>query len=271
MVKERNIEHLVKRADNDETIKKIIDIIKEREKRLSFNIFGNETEELTLDMYGYAIHMRKLGAPSSIDTLYDIFEDGRHQLFEGFDGKGSRVAVDVGANEGYYVLKLKKDEPGLEIYAFEPNPGAFGMLEKNIEANGLERVHVFHQAVSDSKEHETAFQYVDSVSAIGGFRIWGVRPWLPDEMILDLVVETTTLDDELEDVKEIDIIKVDVEGAECRVLAGAKKTLAKTRMAVIEYHGPDNRDMVKNIMESHGFTLRLDTHRECGDLYFSRD
>ena len=81
MVKERHIERLVKRADDDETIKKIIEIIKEREKRISFNFFSDEKKEILLDMYGYTFHMKKHSAPSSIDTLYDMFEDDLHQIY----------------------------------------------------------------------------------------------------------------------------------------------------------------------------------------------
>ncbi|HOP09646.1 MAG TPA: FkbM family methyltransferase [Candidatus Methanofastidiosa archaeon] len=260
---------LMKHAKDEGTKKALRTIRKDhsnvREKREI--VKGDEV--LKLKLFGYTFHMARKCANSSIDILSEIFLEDQHQKMAGFRGDDASVVVDVGANEGYYTMKMKQNNPDLTIYAFEPNPMAFKMLERNITENGLKDVVTNNLALSDIDENES-FQLVDEITAIGGFRIFGYRPWLDTARIREIMVRSAKLDNVLKGVDKVDILKVDVEGAEYRVFKGAEDVLARTERVVVEYHGEELKRKIKELLEKWGFTFIFDDEKECGDYYFVR-
>jgi len=264
-----DFDRLISLAEDKET-KNILELIRQDhcDVREDKKIIKGE-DVLKLSLFGYTFHMTRKCANSSIDILSDIFLDDRHQKIAGFSGKDSSIVVDVGANEGYYTMRMKKNNPDLKIYAFEPNPHAFKILDLNIEKNGLEGVTTHNLALSDMNEDES-FQLVDEITAIGGFRIFGYRPWLDVSRIKEIMVKSATMDETLGDIDHIDILKMDVEGAECRVLKGAEELLPKVDKIVLEYHGSEMKEKVKKYLGKRGYTLAFDDEKEHGDYYFVR-
>lgn len=183
------------------------------------------------------------------------------------------LIVDVGANEGHWSLYMRSKHPSAPIVAIEPNPVPLELLHKNIESNTVQNITVLPVAVCDeagTKEFET----IDNVTSIGSFSIdRGGRPWLTDERINKIKVRCVKLDDvaQLQQARQIDLLKVDVEGAEVEVLEGAKDTLTKTRRIEIEYGSDKNRGMLLSILSSYGFKLLLDHpySKGRGDLFLS--
>ena len=268
-MRQRTLHHLLEHADDESTKTLLTSIIDDATHIRAYNSVPADKGTVTLRMYGYAFHMKRSCAPSSIDILYDIFEEDDHQQVSGFEGTGANVVVDVGANDGYYLMRLKQRNPDLSVYAFEPNPVAFANLEKNVSKNGIGAVERFPTAVSDVSQ-EQPFQIVDEITSIGGFQIWGYRPWLDPARIRTVMVPTVTLDEALEGVGDIDILKIDVEGAEYRVLKGAQKTLPRIKRIVVECHGDESRATVTRYLLERGYTLALEYEGEMGDLYFVR-
>lgn len=139
--------------------------------------------------------------------------------------------VDVGAHFGYFTL-LGAEMVGAtgHVYSFEANPPIFQKLVKSIAVNGFnERVSLFNVAVHDaSSPMEILFRH----DASGGG--WtdiakGTRPGMTEVF----PVQGEPLDILLADVPHIDVIKIDVEGAEPKVLAGAKNLIARSRNLTI--------------------------------------
>ncbi|MCA3275062.1 MAG: FkbM family methyltransferase [Roseomonas sp.] len=135
--------------------------------------------------------------------------------------------IDVGAHFGYYTL-LGAEMVGAHghVYSFEANPLIFQKLIKSVAVNGFEgRVSLFNVAVHDtSSPMEILFRH----DASGGG--WtdvatGARPAVHEV----LPVQGEALDTLLADVPQVDVIKIDVEGAEPKVLAGAKNLIARSR------------------------------------------
>jgi FkbM family methyltransferase len=134
--------------------------------------------------------------------------------------------VDVGANAGMFTHLLWSMKPEAEIFAFEPVP----WLNQKIRAWAARtkaKLTLFQYAVSD--HCGTAIFYADaendtlsSLQPSGGQRKGSQ-------------VETVTLDSRVPD-RPIFLIKIDVEGFEPEVLAGAKKTIQNARFLVIEAH-----------------------------------
>jgi FkbM family methyltransferase len=129
--------------------------------------------------------------------------------------KGDTV-VDVGANIGYYTLvaaKIVGDEG--RVYAFEPEPEAFALLEANVRLNGLSNVVLEQKAVSNE---QGVLELFLAEKNRGDHRIYQ-----PDEgpERTSVEVEAVSLDDYFNDHDGgIDFIKIDTQGAEGGIFEG---------------------------------------------------
>lgn len=157
------------------------------------------------------------------------------------------TAFDVGANIGIYTLLLAKlvGESG-QVHAFEAESLNYGRLAQNVALNQLTHVHIWHQAVYSETGMINLNVYPERFTA------WHTigTPQLPDpDNPSEIVrpthterVEAVTLDEHCvrESVDEIDLLKVDVEGAELDVLQGASSLLEgkKIRCILFEASGP---------------------------------
>jgi FkbM family methyltransferase len=139
------------------------------------------------------------------------------------------VVVDVGANFGYYTV-LTAEAAGATgvVHAFEPDPDAFKLLTDNVALNGLDNVRLYDLCLG-AEDAEVDF-YLMEESAFSGLAPTGrARPrgtMRAAMRRLDSVLEehgrpTATL------------MKIDVEGHEYGVLAGARETLHRSRDAIV--------------------------------------
>jgi FkbM family methyltransferase len=147
--------------------------------------------------------------------------------------KGGELFVDIGANHGYYTL-LAASCVGAhgKVFAFEPNPGVALQLNAHVALNGFDdRVDVLDLAVSDKSDDEADF-FVSNCpdnSGLSSLVMYEHAQELghlsPDNKIF---VRTTTFDEWSEEagLARVDLVKIDVEGAEELVLHGMSKTLA---------------------------------------------
>jgi FkbM family methyltransferase len=132
------------------------------------------------------------------------------------------VFVDVGASIGFYsVLAGRLVGPQGAVVACEPGPQNHSVLRLNIVSNRLEdRTEIFPVAVSDKPG-------VLLYSASGGNG--AVAPYEDNPVALAThdLVPATTLDTVLGGRDRVDVVKIDVEGAEGLVLTGSRETLAR--------------------------------------------
>ncbi len=134
--------------------------------------------------------------------------------------KPGMTAIDVGANLGVYSLPMARlVGPGGHVFAYEPGGEARALLEQSRDANGFGNLEVLSLALSDG-EREGHLGFADSseLRALGGGGGGGGEP-----------VRITSLD--LESAArgwpEVDFIKIDAEGEEERIVAGAKDFFAR--------------------------------------------
>ena len=167
--------------------------------------------------------------------------------------KEDSVFVDVGANFGYYscmVAKKINGGKGGRVFSFEANINAFVLLQKNIMANWIDQsaVSLNHIAISD-KEEEVSFKSYK-------YRFGGSQFYTSDEdsQLINtmevLKVKTRTLDSYLADYR-VDFIKIDVEGAEFKVLRGAENVIKNNRSVkiLIEWDNGQFKGQGVNISE----------------------
>lgn len=141
--------------------------------------------------------------------------------------------MDVGANRGDWsdaILRLSN--PG-RVYAFEPNPSVFQTLEGRLAPLGVRCVHAAVGAtvgravlrVEVQSELSSIRELTTRGRALHGI---GSAP----TRLVD--VPLVTLDMALADVSEISLLKLDVQGYEADVVAGAQRVLRKTRCLMTE-------------------------------------
>jgi FkbM family methyltransferase len=154
------------------------------------------------------------------------------------------TAFDVGANIGAFTATFARAiGPSGRVHAFEPLEEARRRLLRTLELNSLENVEVNAAALSDEVGQSKLFSYGP------GFESWSTLAprtiELADrslEAATSEVVETTTLDEycETAGIAAIDLLKIDVEGAEQRVLSGASRLLEQGGVQVVMVEVSDN-------------------------------
>lgn len=165
--------------------------------------------------------------------------------------------VDVGANIGCMTsLAVARCNPAATIHAFEPHPEIFAVLRRNI-ARWNRRVDLHEVAASDSAGQTDLIQPPGFEGNDGLSRLPLDGQTEPDASAFR--VETTTLDATLSPAPGW-VIKIDVEGHEARVLAGAERLLQTRAIDAVlfEEHRPHPSDATL-FLHRHGFDVyRLD-------------
>jgi FkbM family methyltransferase len=167
--------------------------------------------------------------------------------------------VDVGANVGYYSLKIAKEysSKGVTIVAIEAHPGNYKALSKNIELNDFKCITAINKAVSDHTGIVTLYDRVDTRNRIRSEMYSLSNAFLHESNVAppeggSLEIECDTLDNILGG-QRVDVMKIDIEGAEVSALEGATQILKKLRKIIVEVHGT-NFDKVMQILDAtHNF------------------
>ena len=151
-----------------------------------------------------------------------------HPLLEKwFLGIDTSVVYDIGANIGNHTVYFAKLSPRSQIFAFEPVPSNFAMLEKNISDNGFDdRIKTYPMAVG-----ETAGSVSMSIMQEGNY---GTATVLDNDETIDIDahnVDLVAIDDL--NLPAPDFIKIDVEGYELAVLKGMKNTLENAENLIV--------------------------------------
>ena len=151
-------------------------------------------------------------------SMYGRIEYGTEDYFRSILKEGMNV-VDVGANLGIYTLHALAAK--CFVYSYEPTPKIFKILLDNIGINGFEpegKAAAYNLAVSDV-EGEMKFAVYDNLFQNNTF-----FPINAGDKTID--VRTVSLDNHLSHLAHIDVVKIDVEGAEQLVLKGMKKIIS---------------------------------------------
>jgi len=142
------------------------------------------------------------------------------------------VFVDVGASIGFYtVLAGRLVGPSGRVMAFEPGPQNHSILLLNLLINDLGNVELFRIALSDTPG-------VLLYSRSGGNGAIDEYDGEPDRLAVADLVDARPLDEVIDPHLQVDVMKVDVEGAEGRVFRGAEQTLRRCRPTVFFEFSP---------------------------------
>lgn len=141
--------------------------------------------------------------------------------------------IDGGANNGLFSFHAALKHPSNPVFAFEPSPLLQPILEKNLEPLGVQ---VEQMALAEA-EGTLDFFYSPDSDQIGSFILENVEPFAKDPANIQRIqVPTIGLDQfvEKEEIEQVGVLKLDVQGAELSVLQGATKTLERTDHLLVE-------------------------------------
>jgi FkbM family methyltransferase len=177
--------------------------------------------------------------------------------------KNNDIVFDVGANVGDWSLRVFSSAPEAFIYAFEPIPQAYSVLEKNLK---IHPARVFNKAISN-KKGEKAIAYYNRSQQWAELSSFYRRQEVEKQCDLIpvlLTVPTSDLDSFCmeKNIDAIDFLKIDTEGSELDILKGAQRLLSNKRVAYVqfEYGGTyiDAQTTLKeafDILTGHGYTV----------------
>ncbi|WP_077145349.1 FkbM family methyltransferase, partial [Sphingopyxis sp. KK2] len=150
--------------------------------------------------------------------------------------------VDIGANIGSFTILAAKVS-GADVIAFEPDSNTVATLERNIAANEVGgRVEVHTSALGDREQELWFTSGMDTINHVAD-----------DDTPGAVRVHGTTLDTVLAGRAPL-LIKIDVEGHEPAVIAGAQKTLASPDLKAVEVETVTQD--IADMLTAHGFAQR---------------
>jgi FkbM family methyltransferase len=178
------------------------------------------------------------------------------------------TVVEVGSNMGYHTLAMAdKIGPQGSLYAFEANPELFRLLRWTLDLNGfLGRVHLFNNAAMDNSR-DIVFQF--DPMGVGGGHI--VSAGTASSELRQYTVKGLSLDEALANIPNIDLLRMDAEGAESLILRGGRMLLCRSPNIIIitewapdliRARGDDVEDAVAFLRDNKFYARRIGAGRE---------
>ncbi|MDP2704170.1 MAG: FkbM family methyltransferase [bacterium] len=178
---------------------------------------------------------------------------------QGFEIKNRDLVIDIGAHIGLFSIFAATYAANGRVYAFEPAPENFRMLQRNIRLNKISNIIPANQAVAEVSGTRDFILYKESTAAHSF--VFG------ETEERDIIkVQTVGLDEIVKknDIQAIDFLKMDCEGAEYETLFNTSpKTLGMIHKISMEYHDMDNErnvNRLKTFLEQNEFTVTIAPH-----------
>ncbi|WP_419189814.1 FkbM family methyltransferase [Stieleria marina] len=176
-----------------------------------------------------------------------------------FTPAGDRpLIVDCGANIGVSVLEWKTRWPQAEIICFEPDPFAFEILQANVDENDIAGIECINAAVSNCDDTVDFFGDLSPTADARGNSLEAA--WADREGSSQTSVRCTKLSPYLTD-RDVSFLKLDIEGAEQRVIEEIAGCLDRVQALYVEVHETDESLAVNSLASiektllAAGFTI----------------
>lgn len=207
------------------------------------------------DCYGYKVYYRPkdglvyhVGGTGSFEK--DVIECCIKLLPEG------AVVFDVGANIGLITLPLARLLPQARFHCFEPSPYPYKYFERTIKENNLHVRIKLNKIALYEKEGSLKFYLHEYKDASGD----GLKDTHRAGKTRPINITVTTIDKYVKDnnIKKVDLIKIDIEGAELYTLKGGVKTIRKFSPKIIFEAWPKNLEAYHlNVKDLYQFFCKI--------------
>ncbi len=171
-------------------------------------------------------------ANDACTLLADIHEILEKEIYRFETKEKYPIIIDCGSNIGISLIYFKRLYPESKIIAFEADPVIFQFLLRNISNFSLKKIEI-HQAAVWINSFGVNFQ-------VEGGHSGRISEHSSDKNII--ISPSIRLKDILETVEYIDLLKLDIEGAESEVLFDCGLSLNKCRHIFVEYHSDKDKN-----------------------------
>ncbi len=185
-----------------------------------------------------------IGSAIAIDGVYEkesleITKDFLTEININFRTKVLDIGANIGNHSIFFAQFFEK------VYAFEPNPRTYDLLKFNCENSNIE---TFQYGLSDISAE---LDFEQDNNNIGNAYITQSMNQEKPLSTKSMRVKVKKLDDEAElDLKNVSLIKIDIEGHELNALKGAEKTIRDNSPVILfEQHPSDFKDGTSDVIE----------------------
>jgi FkbM family methyltransferase len=168
---------------------------------------------------------KKLVKKNPIDFIKDRRYDALIKKIMAIVLEKDSSFIDIGCHKGDFLIEANKFAPSGSHVGFEPIPYFYNKLV--ITFGGINDI---RQLGLSNERGETTFNYVKSNPLYSGIK---KRNYPGKESIEELNIKVDTLDHQLFESSRVDLIKIDVEGAELNVLRGSFNTITKFNPVIV--------------------------------------
>jgi len=222
----------------------------------------------TIRLRGRGLQFNVRGA-MDIWSIKETFLDRFYERY-GFSLKPGWKVIDIGAGIGDYTLYAAAAQDGIQVYAFEPFPQSYALMQENLQRNRIANVRAFDKAVA-------------AVSGALVLDLAGGEPLQIQSRLgeagksqSNLPVDAVSLADvfDLLQLDSCDMLKLDCEGAEYSILFETPQPiLERIQHIVMEYHDQvvehNHQDLVRFLSE-RGFRVETFPNPVHSDLGYLR-
>ena len=235
---------------------------------ITIMIIINRHFKITIRMRGVRYYFKLLD-PSNIIALSEIFARGVYSIFL---PEPNWTIVDAGSNIGGFVLWVNDIlNENCKIIAIEPEPNNFNVLSANVKDNKISNVILYNSALGDS----CGFCIVKNEGGHSKIEPVNIAPTDVDLVSTENdklirsntrcdygnIIRIITIDSILSEMKlrHVDLIKIDVEGSEYKLLVGAKHALESRSITriIMETHSEELHYECKNYLSTIGYRILL--------------
>jgi FkbM family methyltransferase len=219
------------------------------------------------------------GCRFRVRSLMDVWIIKETCLDRQYEQNGARIedgwiVIDIGAGLGDFAILVAWENPQSRVYAYEPTPDSYNLLQENISINNVSNISIFMMAVGSKRGETKLFIKGDPVqyTTTQDFRA-------NDLKCFSIEVQMITLNDifEMNGIERCDFLKIDCEGCEFDILFGASHAiLEKISRICLEYHDgftSYNHEDLARYLRNNGFQVKLTqnpAHSHLGFLYACR-
>lgn len=184
----------------------------------------------TVEINGFRMHLDRTDETVSRMLMSGSYEPTETRIMKEIVKPGMTV-VDIGAHIGYYTLQFARAVGSVGmVYAFEPAPKTFALLQRNLRENNLDGVvKLFNVALSD---HEGVAELFINEYNKGNNRLY------QSGNMRSVPIRLKRLDDVIPANVRVDFIKMDIEGAEVLALRGMHTLLKRDKPTIIMEYWP---------------------------------
>lgn len=203
----------------------------------------------------------KFRGPSADCITRHIYRLGAHEpditryIIEHIHLGPEDVAIDVGANIGWYTVLLSRlSEPGARVFAFEPDPETYRLLCGNVRANSVTGVTALNLALGETSGTAVLHRYKTSNNGrhtLSGSGDGGGGSCQVNVETLDAFCSAHGIDN-----RRVRFLKIDVEGFEYHVLRGGAQLLRRCECILLEFNRGETGSRVLQLLLDAGLTLR---------------